>query len=268
MTPRPARRSRCRRWRWCWAFPVRGCRTRPPASTSRRSCTARRRSCWHRPSAAAGTVVARHRVTRVVDKGPGRGATVTYDKALFDETSGEGTRDRHAHHLRARQRRLRDRGDAPGDATRRTGARARAARAPDHRTSRSDVAAAGAALPAVRRPQPVALRSRRGTRCRLRAADPARPVHLGHRGHAVLAQCVRACEPERGCRACSRASRHRYFRARRCAWRCMHRIDGARPVRVSRSGAVARDRTVLDHGHAQVHRVFTLQFNRRFSTIR
>lgn len=44
---------------------------------------------WHRPLPAAGTVVARHRVTRVVDKGPGRGATVTYDKALFDHASGE-----------------------------------------------------------------------------------------------------------------------------------------------------------------------------------
>ena len=45
---------------------------------------------WHRPLPAAGTVVARHRVTRVVDKGPGRGATVTYDKALFDHASERG----------------------------------------------------------------------------------------------------------------------------------------------------------------------------------
>ncbi|MGO4395990.1 MaoC/PaaZ C-terminal domain-containing protein [Variovorax sp. M-6] len=43
---------------------------------------------WHRPLPAAGTVVARHRVTRIVDKGPGRGATVTYDKDLFDQASG------------------------------------------------------------------------------------------------------------------------------------------------------------------------------------
>lgn len=44
---------------------------------------------WHRPLPTAGTVVARHRVTRIVDKGPGRGATITYDKDLFDHANGE-----------------------------------------------------------------------------------------------------------------------------------------------------------------------------------
>ena len=39
---------------------------------------------WHRPLPSAGVVRARHRVTRVVDKGPGRGAIVTYDKTLHD----------------------------------------------------------------------------------------------------------------------------------------------------------------------------------------
>ncbi|HTO51142.1 MAG TPA: MaoC/PaaZ C-terminal domain-containing protein [Burkholderiales bacterium] len=43
----------------------------------------------HRPLPAAGTVVSRHRVTRVVDKGAGKGATVTYDKELFDRASGD-----------------------------------------------------------------------------------------------------------------------------------------------------------------------------------
>jgi acyl dehydratase len=42
---------------------------------------------WHRPLPAAGAVRARHRVTRIVDKGPGRGATITYDKALHDADS-------------------------------------------------------------------------------------------------------------------------------------------------------------------------------------
>ena len=42
------------------------------------------RVVWHRPLPSAGTVRARHRVTRVVDKGPGRGATITYDKTLHD----------------------------------------------------------------------------------------------------------------------------------------------------------------------------------------
>ena len=43
----------------------------------------------HKPLPAAGTVVSKHCVTRIVDKGAGKGATVTYDKELFDQASGE-----------------------------------------------------------------------------------------------------------------------------------------------------------------------------------
>jgi acyl dehydratase len=43
----------------------------------------------HEPMPASAAMVARHRVTRVVDKGEGRGATVTYDKDLFDTGSGK-----------------------------------------------------------------------------------------------------------------------------------------------------------------------------------
>jgi acyl dehydratase len=43
----------------------------------------------HKPLPAAATVVSKHRVTRIVDKGDGKGATVTYDKELFDKASGE-----------------------------------------------------------------------------------------------------------------------------------------------------------------------------------
>lgn len=42
----------------------------------------------HAPIPTAATLVARHRVTRVVDKGEGRGAVITYDKELFEKTSG------------------------------------------------------------------------------------------------------------------------------------------------------------------------------------
>lgn len=42
----------------------------------------------HQPLPAAGTVLARHRVVAIVDKGEGRGATVTYDKELHDQASG------------------------------------------------------------------------------------------------------------------------------------------------------------------------------------
>jgi acyl dehydratase len=44
---------------------------------------------WERPIPAFGTVVARHRVTHVMDKGAGRGATVTYVKELTDLASGD-----------------------------------------------------------------------------------------------------------------------------------------------------------------------------------
>lgn len=43
----------------------------------------------HRPLAPAGTIIARHRIVRIVDKGVGRGATITYDKDLFDKATGE-----------------------------------------------------------------------------------------------------------------------------------------------------------------------------------
>ena len=42
----------------------------------------------HAPLPSAGTVVALHRVISIVDKGAGRGATVTYDKELTDKASG------------------------------------------------------------------------------------------------------------------------------------------------------------------------------------
>lgn len=42
----------------------------------------------HRPFAAAGTVIARHRVIDVIDKGAGRGAVIVYDKDLFDADDG------------------------------------------------------------------------------------------------------------------------------------------------------------------------------------
>ena len=44
---------------------------------------------WDRAIPPAGTVIARHRVTHVVDKGAGRGATITYVKELADKATGE-----------------------------------------------------------------------------------------------------------------------------------------------------------------------------------
>lgn len=42
----------------------------------------------HRPLPAHGVIVARHRVVRIVDKGPTRGATVTYEKDVLDRQTG------------------------------------------------------------------------------------------------------------------------------------------------------------------------------------
>ena len=43
----------------------------------------------HRPLPAGGTVIARHKVIEVTDKGAGRGAVITYDKELFEKGSGD-----------------------------------------------------------------------------------------------------------------------------------------------------------------------------------
>lgn len=42
----------------------------------------------HRPLPAAATVIARHRVISIVDKGAAKGATITYDKELFLRDDG------------------------------------------------------------------------------------------------------------------------------------------------------------------------------------
>ncbi len=42
----------------------------------------------HKVLPAAGVVIARHRVTDISDKGVGKGATVTYEKVLFDKADG------------------------------------------------------------------------------------------------------------------------------------------------------------------------------------
>jgi hypothetical protein len=171
---------------------------------------------WHRPLPPAGTVRARHRVTRIVDKGPGRGATITYDKDPARRRQRCVARDRDPHHLRARQRRFRDVA-GPGRCP------AGAARAGAHRRARSharhpDAAAAGLALPPVRRSQPAAFRSADRAGGGLRAADPARPVHLGHRCPCA-AGAVRRQRAGAAAQPVCALSRRRCFPARRCGSR-------------------------------------------------
>ena len=48
----------------------------------------------HHPLPPAGTVVGRTRVTRIVDKGAGKGAVVTAERTITDKASGHATRDR------------------------------------------------------------------------------------------------------------------------------------------------------------------------------
>jgi acyl dehydratase len=43
----------------------------------------------HKPIPASGTVISRHRVVRIVDKGQGKGALITYDKDLVDKANGD-----------------------------------------------------------------------------------------------------------------------------------------------------------------------------------
>jgi acyl dehydratase len=43
----------------------------------------------HKPIPASGTVISRHRVVRIVDKGQGKGALITYDKDLVDKVNGD-----------------------------------------------------------------------------------------------------------------------------------------------------------------------------------
>ena len=43
----------------------------------------------HRPLATSGTIVARHRILDVIDKGPGRGALLSMERAISDKASGE-----------------------------------------------------------------------------------------------------------------------------------------------------------------------------------
>ncbi len=202
------------------------------------------RVVWHRPLPAAGTVVARHRVTRVVDKGPGRGATITYDKDLFDQATGQALATV-THTTFARGNGGFATEAAPGDA---------AAEAPMPVPQRApDIVVDIATLPqqallyrlcADRNP----LHSDPGV---ARAAGFERPIlhglcTWGIAGHAVLAQ---ACghEPARLRSLFARFSAP-VFPGETLRIE-MHR-DG--PDLYFRARVPARDRTVLDYGHARI----------------
>ena len=201
------------------------------------------RVVWHRPLAPAGTVRARHRVTRVVDKGPGRGAVVTYDKTLHDAEDGDALLATVTHTTFARGDGGFATAQAPGDP-------APPAPAP------LPEGAPHAAVDIPTLPQQALLYRLCGDRNPLHA-DPAtaraagfeRPIlhglcTWGMAGHALLAQCA-GSDPTR-LRSLSARFSAPVFPGETLRLELFH--DGAE-VRF-RVRAPARDRVVLDHGHA------------------
>ena len=162
---------RCRRWAWCWATPASGPRTRPPASTGSRCCTASRPGL-HAPLPAAGTVIGTSRVTALVDKGAGKGALMYSERDIIDAASGRCWRCRAACPSCAATAASPPPASSP--TTRRRRVRPRPTRRPTMLRA-DDAAGKRADLPPVRRLQPGACRPGGGPVGRLRAADPARP---------------------------------------------------------------------------------------------
>jgi hypothetical protein len=179
-------------------------------------------------------------VTHVVDKGAGRGATVTYVKELTDKASGE--------RLATVTHTTFGRGDGGFSAN---GGKSDAPptplakvpdRTPDQGGRDAYAAAAGAALPAVRRPQPAALRARGGAQGRVPAADPARARHLRGRCHAMLATLC-DYDPARLARLSVRFSSP-VLPGRDHPFRDLRRRQRIR----FRARMSARDKVVLDYG--------------------
>ncbi len=108
----------------------------------------------HRPVKPEGTVVGRTRILDVVDKGADKGALVYTERTIIDKASGALLGDRQPQRVLPRRRRLRRAEARHAAAARLAGARAR-------RGGRSaDAAGNGADLPAFRRRQRAACRSR------------------------------------------------------------------------------------------------------------
>ena len=218
-TPSTAPACRCCRrsasWRRRSTRPTRRRSTCPAAtSTWPRSCTARRRSpCTRRCRRPARRRV-RTTLTDVWDKGK---AAVIWQEGVATVRRRRGAVDHPVVDLRPRRGRL--------------------GRRPRHRPSRSScptarptptttyaiTPAAGAALPALRRPQPAALRPRLRQGGRLPGADPARAVLLR----------------DRAARAHRRAARRR----RRPGSAASRRSSPASSIPARRSGCGAGTRT-------------------------
>jgi len=122
----------------------------------------------HRPIPTEGTIVTTHRLAAMWDKG--KAAVVEVESNAVDAGSGAAMFTLRTS-LFIRGEGL---GRRPGALGRQPHPRSR----PRARGSRSHPAQPGAHLPVVRGPQPAALRPGLRSEGRLRAADPARPLHL------------------------------------------------------------------------------------------
>ena len=141
------------------------------ASTWPRSCTGRSRSPCTRPLPTSGTATLRTRVSDVWDKGK---AAVIWQEGAATGPDGE--------ELWTVRSSIFVRGEGGWGGDRGTSEKVELPdRTPDADTTYDVVSAAGAALPALRRPQPAARRPRLREGRRLPRADPARAVLLRHR---------------------------------------------------------------------------------------
>ena len=204
------------------------------------------RVVWHRPIPAAGTVVARHRIAKVVDKGEGRGAIVVYDKELVDKASGAALATiTHTTFCRGN-----------GGFSAATGRTDKADAAPPPVPARApDIACEMATLP-----QQALLYRLSADRNPLhsnpeaaRRAGFERPIlhglcTWGIAGHALLAQCC-DYEPSRLAQMYARFSSPVYpgESLRFEIWR-----EGGQGEFAFRAKAIGRDKIVLDHGRASV----------------
>ena len=160
---------------------------RAATSTWPRSCTARSRSPCTAPLPTSGTATVRTTLTDVWDKG----------KAAVIWQEGVATSDVRRASCGPPARRSSSRGEGGWGGDRGTSEPVELPdRAPDADDDVRDHAAAGAALPALRRPQPAARRPRLRQGGRLPGADPARAVLLRHRAaRAHRRRCSAATRP-------------------------------------------------------------------------
>ena len=128
---------------------------------------------FHKPFATAAHITADSTVLDVFDKGKDKGAVIRHKTVLKDD-KGEKLATLVA------SRFARGDGGFGGPSEGQPEPHKVPTRAPDQTDRYHDPAGSGAGLPALRRPQSAALRSRVRQARRLPEADPARHVHLRH----------------------------------------------------------------------------------------